>query len=45
MVMGFILTGVPLGFGAILIVGALVLRRASLAGPPEPAQSMASAAT
>jgi hypothetical protein len=45
MIAGFILAGVPLGFGATLIVAALVLRRASLWRRPEPAQSMASAAT
>ncbi len=45
MIAGFILTGVPLGFGATLIVAALVLRRASLWRRPEPAQSMVSAAT
>ena len=45
MIMGFILTGVPLGFGATLIVAALVMRRASLWRRPEPAQSMVSAAT
>jgi len=44
MIAGFILTGVPLGFGATLIVAGLVLRRASL-WRPEPAQSMVSAAT
>ncbi|MDB5575789.1 MAG: hypothetical protein JWR80_965 [Bradyrhizobium sp.] len=45
MIAGFILTGVPLGFGAALIVAALVLRRADLWRRPEPAPSMASAAT
>lgn len=45
MIAGFILTGVPLGFGATLIVAALVLRRASLWRRPEPAPSMVSAAT
>ena len=45
MIAGFILAGVPLGFGATLIVAALFLRRASLWRRPEPAQSMASAAT
>ena len=45
MIMGFILTGVPLGFGATLIVAALVMRRASLWRRREPAQSMVSAAT
>jgi len=44
MIAGFILTGVPLGFGAALIVAGLVLRRASLPRRPEPAQSMVSAA-
>ena len=37
MIAGFILTGVPLGFGATLIVAGLVLRRASLWRRPEPA--------
>jgi len=45
MIAGFILTGVPLGFGATLIVAGLVLRRASLWRRPEPAPSMVSAAT
>lgn len=45
MIAGFILTGVPLGFGATLIVAGLVLRRASLWRRPEPAPSMLSAAT
>ena len=45
MIMGFILTGMPLGFGATLIVAALVMRRASLWRRPEPAPSMVSAAT
>ncbi len=45
MIAGFILTGVPLGFGATLIVAALVVRRASLWRRPEPAPSMVSAAT
>ena len=45
MIAGFILTGVPLGFGATLIVAALVLRRADLWRRPETAQSMVSAAT
>ena len=45
MIMGFILTGMPLGFGATLIVAALVLRRASPWRRPEPAPSMVSAAT
>lgn len=45
LIAGFILTGVPLGFGATLIVAALVLRHASLWRRPEPAQSMVSAAT
>ncbi len=40
MIVGFILTGVPLGFGATLIVAGLVLRRASLWRRPEPAPSM-----
>lgn len=44
MIAGFIFTGVPLGFGATLIVAGLVLRRANL-GRPEPAPSMVSAAT
>jgi len=44
MIAGFILTGVPLGFGATLIVAALVLRRADLWRRPEPAPSMVSAA-
>jgi hypothetical protein len=45
MIAGFILTGVPLGFGATLIVAGLVLRRASLWRRPEPASAMVSAAT
>ncbi|MDO9058972.1 MAG: DUF2029 domain-containing protein, partial [Bradyrhizobium sp.] len=45
MIAGFILTGVPLGVGATLIVAGLVLRRASLWRRPEPAPSMLSAAT
>jgi arabinofuranan 3-O-arabinosyltransferase len=45
MIAGFILTGVPLGFGATLIVAGLVLRRASLWRRPEPAPSMLSAVT
>ncbi len=45
MIAGFILTGVPLGFGAALIVAALVLLRADLWRRPVPASSMVSAAT
>ena len=45
MIAGFIFTGVPLGFGATLIMAGLVLRHASLGRRPEPAQSMVSAAT
>jgi hypothetical protein len=44
MIAGFILTGVPLGFGATLIVAGLVLHRASLWRRPEPAPSMVPAA-
>lgn len=40
MIVGFILTGLPLGFGATLIVAGLVLRRASPWRRPEPAPSM-----
>jgi arabinofuranan 3-O-arabinosyltransferase len=45
MIAGFILTGVPLGFGATLIVAGLVLRRASLWRRPEPARSVVPAVT
>ena len=45
MIAGFIFTGVPLGFGATLIVAGLVLRHASLRRRPEPAQSTVSAVT
>jgi arabinofuranan 3-O-arabinosyltransferase len=44
MIAGFILTGLPLGLGATLIVAGLVLRRASPWWRREPAPSMASAA-
>ena len=44
MIAGFILTGVPLGLGATLIVAGLILRRASPWWRREPAPSMASAA-
>jgi hypothetical protein len=45
MIAGFILTGVPLGFGATLIVAGLILRRAGPWRRPEPARSMMSAVT
>jgi len=43
MIVAFILTGMPLGFVATLIVAALVLRRASLRRRPEPAPSVMAA--
>jgi arabinofuranan 3-O-arabinosyltransferase len=43
MIIGFIFTGVPLGFGAILIVAALVLRRAGPWWRREPAPAMLAA--